>query len=269
MKLTILSWLLIITFSIVYVVSADATEMLSDSVRTDTCIVTNAVENSYNPHQLNYKRLLLPMTLVGVGVWGVGNDWMEHINRQVKEEMQENIDKKFTYDDYMQFVPVATSYVLDWCGVKVYHNLHERTLLLAMSASIMAAVTNGMKYSFREIRPDGSARNSFPSGHTATAFMGAELLRMEYRHVSPWIGYAGYAVAAGVGFFRAYNNRHWLNDIIAGAGVGIMSVRLAYWLYPKIFKDKSCIRRNNRPHISAVPLLYGGAVGGVMVYITF
>lgn len=85
-------------------------------------------------------------------------------------------------------------------------------------------------------RPDGSSRNSFPSGHTATAFAGAELLRREYWDVSPWIGVAGYAVVAGTGFFRMYNNRHWLTDVLAGAGMGILSAQAAYWLYPVITK---------------------------------
>ena len=77
---------------------------------------------------------------------------------------------------------------------------------------------------------------SFPSGHTATAFMGAEFLRKEYWDVSPWIGVAGYAVAAGTGFFRMYNNRHWLTDVLTGAGIGILSTQAAYWLYPTITK---------------------------------
>lgn len=76
----------------------------------------------------------------------------------------------------------------------------------------------------------------FRQDNTATAFMGAELLRREYWNVSPWIGIAGYAVAAGTGFFRIYNNRHWLTDVLAGAGVGILSVQAAYWLYPAISK---------------------------------
>lgn len=95
-----------------------------------------------------------------------------------------------------------------------------------------------MKYSFKEKRPDSGARNSFPSEHTATAFMGAEFLRREYKEVSPWIGYAGYAVAAATGYLRIYNNRHYFNDVIAGACIGIVSTKLAYWLYPKCFKRK-------------------------------
>ena len=66
--------------------------------------------------------------------------------------------------------------------------------------------------------------------------MGAEFLRKEYQHVSPWIGITGYAVAAGTGFFRMYNNRHWLTDVLTGAGIGILSAKTAYWLYPTISK---------------------------------
>lgn len=43
---------------------------------------------------------------------------------------------------------------------------------------------------------------------------------------------AGYAVAAGVGAMRVYNNKHWCSDILAGAGIGILSASIMYWLAP-------------------------------------
>lgn len=91
-------------------------------------------------------------------------------------------------------------------------------------------------------RPDGSDARSFPSGHTATAFMGAEFLYQEYKHVSEWYGITGYAVAAGTGFFRMANEKHWLTDVATGAGIGMLSTKIAYWIHPlikkTIFKDK-------------------------------
>jgi membrane-associated phospholipid phosphatase len=93
-----------------------------------------------------------------------------------------------------------------------------------------------------QLRPDSSAYTAFPSGHTGEAFASAELMRMEYKDVSPWYGVAGYAMAVTTGYLRMYNNKHWLSDVVAGAGIGILSAKLAYWLYPKIqhklFKDK-------------------------------
>lgn len=113
-------------------------------------------------------------------------------------------------------------------------------------------------------RPDGSAFNSFPSGHTATAFVGAEVLRREYWHVSPWIGITGYAVAAGTGFLRMYNNRHWLTDVLAGAGIGILSVEIAYWLYPTL--SKAIFPKSYKQKLNLLPYVSSKDKGLVVNY---
>ena len=59
--------------------------------------------------------------------------------------------------------------------------------------------------------------------------MGAEILRREFGKEYPWIAVAGYAVATLVGLMRISNNRHWAGDVLAGAGLGILSVSLVYW----------------------------------------
>ena len=181
-------------------------------------------------------QLIVPCTLIGVGLIGLESDWLKYQNWEIREELQENIDRKFTIDDFSQYAPIAAVYGLKLCGIKGKHGYGDMTVILGTACTLMGAAVYTMKNVTKVERPDGSARNSFPSGHTATAFMGAELLRREYRDVSPWIGVAGYAVAAGTGFFRMYNNRHWLTDVIAGAGIGILSVQAAYWLYPVISK---------------------------------
>jgi membrane-associated phospholipid phosphatase len=59
-----------------------------------------------------------------------------------------------------------------------------------------------------------------------------------------------------------YNNKHWLNDVAAGAGVGILSTRLAYWLYPKL--KNSFIRahkRTNNGSTMILPTYQDGAFG--------
>ncbi len=99
----------------------------------------------------------------------------------------------------------------------------------ATGMAVMGILVNSLKYTVCEMRPDGSRRNSFPSGHTATAFLGAELVRIEYGW--GW-GAAAYTAAAATGFLRMYNEKHWFHDVIAGAGIGILSARVAYWLLP-------------------------------------
>lgn len=189
-----------------------------------------------NPYKFNPVQLVVPGTLIGVGIIGLESDWLKYQNKEIKEELQENLDRKFTIDDFSQYVPMAATYGLNLCSVKGKHGYGDLTIILGTAYALMGVTVNVTKNLTKVERPDGSARNSFPSGHTATAFMGAELLRREYWNVSPWIGIAGYAVAAGTGFFRIYNNRHWLTDVLAGAGVGILSVQAAYWLYPAISK---------------------------------
>lgn len=196
----------------------------------------NDYQRKQSPYHFNLKQIALPVALVGVGFIGLESDWLKYQNHEIRNELQENIDRKLSLDDFSQYAPMVTVYGLNLCGIKGKHDFVDRTIILATAYTLMGVTVNGLKTLTKVERPDGSSRNSFPSGHTATAFMGAEFLRKEYQDVSPWIGVAGYAVAAGTGFFRMYNNRHWLTDVLAGAGIGILSAKAAYWLYPTVSK---------------------------------
>ena len=110
------------------------------------------------------------------------------------------------------------------------------------SYGIMAGFVNGIKYTASELRPDGSTRNSWPSGHTATAFVGATILHKEYGLTrSPWYSIGGYTVATATGVMRVLNNRHWISDVLSGAGIGILSTELAYGICDLLFKEKGLL----------------------------
>lgn len=96
----------------------------------------------------------------------------------------------------------------------------------------MGVTVQIMKQTIKVERPGNGGFTSFPSGHTATAFVGAHLLMKEYLDVSPWIGISGYTLAAGVGVMRMINRKHWISDVVTGAGIGILSVELGYLLLP-------------------------------------
>lgn len=189
-----------------------------------------------SPYKLKPLQLIMPGALIAVGVIGLESDWLKYQNREIRDELQENIDKKITIDDFTQYAPLVATYGLNLCGLRGKHGYGDLTIISGTACILMGIAVNVAKSTTRVERPDGSSRNSFPSGHTATAFMGAEILRKEYWDVSPWIGITGYAVAIGTGFFRMYNNRHWLTDVIAGAGTGILCAEAAYWFYPLIAK---------------------------------
>lgn len=176
------------------------------------------------------RQLILPSALVAVGTFGVCNGWFHGVNHDVRADMNRMRGGCYWHwDDYLQYLPVTASVAMGSLGVKSRHPLRERVAVTAVAYASMGIIVNAGKLAFRERRPDSDARNSFPSGHTATAFMGAELVRMEYGGVYGW---GAYTVATGIAALRLYNERHWLNDVIAGAGIGILSARIGYWLLP-------------------------------------
>lgn len=186
-------------------------------------------------YRFNWKQLVVPAALITAASFGAGSDWMDYQNSEIRDELQEHIHRKLGVDDFMQFAPSVGYFGLELCGVRGMNNYKAKTVIFCTASALMAICVYPTKSIINIKRPDGSTSNSFPSGHTAMAFMGAELLRREYRG-NMWVGIGGYTMAALTGFLRMYNNRHWLTDVIGGAGIGILSAEAAYWLYPIISK---------------------------------
>ena len=201
-----------------------------------------------NPGVKPYK-FMDDLTFVGIPLfvagWAVkGDKAMFAQNRKgAKSNTQLLSDFKTGIDDYTQFFGPAMVVGLKLGG---YEGRSDWPRLLAsagMSYAIMAAFVNGIKYTAKEMRPDGTSANSWPSGHTATAFVGATLLHKEYGLTrSPWWSVAGYGVATATGVMRVLNNRHWISDVMSGAGIGIMSTELGYALGDVLFKNKGLLR---------------------------
>lgn len=141
-------------------------------------------------------------------------------------------------DDYSQYLPLAALAGMKVAGVTGRSSWKRMLISDAVSAGIMAATVNTMKHTIHSPRPNLSDNNSFPSGHTATAFMAATMLNKEYGHLSPWVGIGAYTSATATGLMRIANDKHWLSDVLVGAGIGILSVELGYWIADLICKDK-------------------------------
>ena len=206
-----------------------------------------------NPGVKAYK-FMDDLTFVGVPLfvagWALkGDKAMFRVNQTAEQGGKKNTqlltDFKTGIDDYAQFFGPAMVVGLKLGG---YEGRSDWPRLLAsagMSYVIMAGLVNGIKYSAKEMRPDGSTANSWPSGHTATAFVGASLLHKEYGLTrSPWWSVAGYGVATATGVMRVLNNRHWISDVMSGAGIGIMSTELGYALCDLMFKEKGLLRND-------------------------
>jgi len=81
------------------------------------------------------------------------------------------------------------------------------------------AITHGLKNIVNHKRPNGSDK-SFPSGHASAAFQGASFIHKRYglKYAVP-----AYIGAFFVGYSRVQSNKHYIEDVIAGAGIGIAS----------------------------------------------
>lgn len=119
---------------------------------------------------------------------------------------------------FLQYAPLAAVIGLKLGGVESRSSWPRLLVSDILAAGIMATAVNSMKYTIKRERPDGSKNNSFPSGHTATAFMAATIMHREYGLTrSPLYSIGGYTVATATAFSRQLNNRHWLSDVLAGA----------------------------------------------------
>lgn len=167
-----------------------------------------------------------------------------------REEVYEERNEKFSTfrshaDDYIQYAPIALVISMNAMGKKGQHNFGTQMWLLAKSELLMAAIVCPLK-KFTEVpRPDTGMPNSFPSGHTAQAFVAATFMHKEYGKQNPWYSVLAYGTATSVGVLRMMNNRHWSTDVLFGAGIGILSTNLVYLLHNE--------KRIKRAKMLAVP----------------
>jgi len=123
---------------------------------------------------------------------------------------------------------------------KVSHLGMDLIEALAMSE----ALTQTIKYTTRRERPDGSGKNSFPSGHAADTFAFATALE---RHLNWKFSVPAYIFSSYVAISRLPANRHWLSDAVFGSAVGIIAGRTV------------TSHEAERPYPVAVTIVPGGA----------
>jgi len=219
-----------------------------NNIAPDPKIDIDFFKSKTNPDVKAYK-FMDDLTFVGVPLFVAGiaikgekaNFRQDYKNTHANTRLLTNF--KTSIDDYTQFFGPVMTVGLKVSGVEGRSDWPRLMASSLMSYGIMAGFVNGIKYTAKEMRPDGSTANSWPSGHTATSFVGASILHKEYGLTrSPWYSVAGYGVATATGIMRILNNRHWISDVMSGAGIGIMSTELGYALGDVLFKNKGLLR---------------------------
>lgn len=214
----------------------------------ETCIAEQPGNTHTHPYY-NWKR---DLTYAGIPIFLAS--FIIKDQKRAFRSARFHYEKSFKseIDNYSQFFPYAAI-----VGMKAFgyqgRSSWDRFIVSTLAANaVMALAVNATKYSVKEMRPDNSTKNSFPSGHTATAFTAATILHKEYGLTrSPWFSVAGYGVATATGVMRVLNNRHWISDVVAGAGIGILSTELGYWIADMIYKDKGICRYESFDKINA------------------
>jgi membrane-associated phospholipid phosphatase len=205
--------------------------------------------------------LVTPALLVGYGFLTLGNPEYLESNEAVQKEITWHYAGFRTrLDNYTRYVPLAAVYGLNLAGIKGQHDLVNLTMIFALSGFINNTITHHLKAITKETRPDFPSLDAFPSGHTSTAFANAEIMHQEYKHLSAWYGVSGYSFAVTTGTLRLLNNRHWLSDVVAGAGIGILSTRLAYVIYPWL-QEKIYPGHSAHNKMAIAPLYQQGSYG--------
>lgn len=183
--------------------------------------------------KITYRSYLIPAGLIASGTAAAIIRHNDHKNDQLIPRVKE----PGLFEEpanYTALAPAGLVLGLNLIGVKGKHKPAEQLLLYAAAGGMSTAIVYPLKNNTHILRPDGSDYHSFPSGHTALAFVSAELLRREYSEVSPWYGVAGYASATATAVLRVVKGRHSVGDVLAGAGIGMASTTTVYWLYDKI-----------------------------------
>lgn len=173
------------------------------------------------------RAVFAPALIIAAGLCTLDGD--NDDNFEIQEERNRHIPNfHHRADDYLQHAPIIAVYGLNWLGVEGKNDFVNRTAILIKAELLVGVVTYSMKRITAVPRPDSKEPTSFPSGHTAQAFAAATFMAKEYGHKSIWYSIGAYTVATGVGAMRVMNNRHWISDVVVGAGVGILCTNLVY-----------------------------------------
>jgi len=149
-----------------------------------------------------------------------------------KQELQEWFPGTDTHvEDYIQYAPVAILYTSDLFDIKHRNSVFNQTKYLFISELATSLITGSLKRLTHSMRPNGNPL-AFPSGHTSQAFAGATVLYQETKDYSLPLAYSGYLFSTATAALRVTNNKHWVSDVLAGAGIGILVTNLVYYFEP-------------------------------------
>jgi membrane-associated phospholipid phosphatase len=203
-----------------------------------------------------FKAAIVPAVLIGYGAYTFNGGGF-YTNQEARRDIRRLFPQSNTrIADYLIFAPYLELGAVALAGVQSRNDRINVLLVIAKSEAIMLSSTFIVKALSKEERPDGSDNLSFPSGHTAQAFLAASIVHTELRDKSQWYGIGAYTLATGVGVLRMVVDKHWQSDVVAGAGFGILSAHLAYLTHRNRWGRKAIGR-----DVGVMPTFFGSTPG--------
>ena len=247
---------LLVTLAVGFAVTAPASaNPAADSVAVaDTVACIDVLDAAVNSRQAPYYGWRRDVTYTGVPLLLSSVVVKEAKTGFPSPNLSLKSGFKTKIDNYTRFAPYPVIAAMKLAGYEGRSSWSRLGVSALASNAVMAMAVMATKHTVSELRPDATERNSFPSGHTATAFVAATILHKEYGTTrSPWFSVGGYALATATGVMRVLNNRHWISDVMAGAGIGIISTELGYFAADLIFKDRGVENFELDGEVSANP----------------
>lgn len=236
-----------------YLGAQEGNSFYETEISADTVAKSNHITS---PSYL--KKSIAPVVLIVYGAFSVENPHIKSFNTSWRNRIIKMKMEHTQIDDYTQFAPIAFVYGLNFAGVKGNNSIGDLSIAGATSFIISTAIVRPLKSLTVVKRPDGSNDHSFPSGHTSTAFVSAQLMFREYKGQDWLLSLLGYPFALYTALCRTVNDKHWFGDIAAGAGIGIASTELAYFLLPHI---KNLFKNFSKGNAIVYPVYQAGAYG--------
>ncbi len=168
---------------------------------------------------------IIPASLITSGIILNKN----HIKQSLQNRIIDHTNQyQSNIDDYIQYVPILQMCTANLCGVTSTNTTWGQTKNLLLSEGITSLIVHSLKKTLKIQRPDQSANTAMPSGHTSQAFVASQVLYQEYHKTSPILAWSGNIFSVATASWRVVNNKHWVPDVLVGAGIGILITKLVY-----------------------------------------
>jgi membrane-associated phospholipid phosphatase len=166
---------------------------------------------------------------------------IKDVDGQIQDISQHDGQKNTPIDTFLKWSPFIGLLALTRNGLKTTNDFRGQVVRSLAGEIILNAAISPLKKLVHRVRPNGDDSKSFPSRHTATCFLGSEIMHEELEEVLPVLSYSGYVIAIITGALRIYHNKHWFSDVASGALLGVLSAKLS-GKFLNSLKDKRTAR---------------------------